>query len=92
MATIDDDPLGEVDRLVDTIRPFFAGVDPMVVGAALADLLSILLASHVIKDDADEIQRDQTDEMREEMIENFLRAVRNLTPVNEKIIHEKPKQ
>lgn len=92
MATIDDDPLGEVDRLVATIKPFFAGVDPMVVGAALADLLSILLASHVIKDDADEIQRDQTDEMREEMIENFLRAVRNLTPVNEKIIHEKPKQ
>jgi hypothetical protein len=92
MATIDDDPLGEVDRLVTTIKPFFAGVDPMVVGAALADLLSILLASHVVKDDADEIQRDQTDEMREEMIENFLRAVRNLTPVNEKIIHEKPKQ
>jgi hypothetical protein len=67
----------EVEALVEAVRPLFVGKSPQVQGAALADLLAIWLAGHVIGDDP-----SATERIREEMLEAHLIAVRALTPIN----------
>jgi hypothetical protein len=80
--------VNEVCELVDEIRPLFAGREPSVIGAALADLLATLLASHVYFDDTKQISRVETDELREALLTEHIKAVRTLVPVNEAEIHE----
>lgn len=66
-----------VDRLVGRIKPLLAGQPPELVGAALADLLAIWLASHVFID-----MPDTTDAMREALLVAHIDKVRELIPVN----------
>jgi len=67
----------EVEALVEAVRPLFAGKRPGIQGAALADLLAMWLAGHVIRDDPEASER-----LREQMLELHLRAVGALVPVN----------
>ena len=64
------DPVEQVIELVAKIRPILAGNPPWIVGAVLADLLSIFLAGH-------------REPMREGLIEEHLKTVRGLIPINE---------
>jgi hypothetical protein len=59
-----------VGPIVDAIRPLLAGKDPAIQGAVLADLLAIFLAGH-------------HPELREDILELHIDAVRELIPVNE---------
>jgi hemerythrin len=64
-------------ELVERVRPLFAGQDPAVVGAALADLTAIWLASHVVRGDPKE-----TDALRGRLMLAHMQAVRALTAIN----------
>jgi hypothetical protein len=58
--------------------PLFAGQGPDVQGAALAELVALHIACHVVQ--GDEVQ---TAQMREVMLELFVGTVKKLVPVLE---------
>jgi hypothetical protein len=63
--------------LREHIEPLLAGQDPPLQSVALAELLSIWLAGHVVRGDP-----DATRTMRAELLADFCFAVRQLTDVN----------
>jgi hypothetical protein len=67
----------EATRLVKAIMPLLKGRASEVQGAALADLLAIWLAGHINADDP-----ENSDAVREVILEFHLEAVRSLIPVN----------
>ena len=69
----------EVVELVQQISPLLVGKSANVQGAALADLLAIWLAGHVIRGDP-----KMTKKMREMMLKAHIVAVRGLIPLNYK--------
>lgn len=69
----------EVVELVRQISPLLVGKSANVQGAALADLLAIWLAGHVIRGDP-----KMTKKMREMMLKAHIVAVRGLIPLNYK--------
>jgi hypothetical protein len=66
-----------VCRLVEEVRPILAGHSPEVIGAALADLVAIWLAGHVVAGDI-----EATDRRRGELMLMHAQAVRHLTAIN----------
>lgn len=75
------DQAHEAVVLINRIRPILAGHPPTVQGAALADLVATWLAGHDIPGDAAE-----TRHWRAELLSLHCSAVRELVPVNAKII------
>jgi hypothetical protein len=71
----------EVAEIVERVRPILSGRQPEVVGGALADLFSILLAGHFIAGDP-----AATADLREQMIAQWLETVRKLIEPNEQMI------
>jgi len=71
----------EVADLVNEIKPILAGRRAEVQGAALADLLAIWLAGHVIFGDA-----EKTRKMRATLLAEHCAAVRQLTDLNAHIM------
>ena len=71
-------------QLVERAKPLFAGQPPEIIGAALADLVAIWLASHVYRDMPG--STDATDAMREGLLEDLVDTVRKLVPVNAAIL------
>lgn len=69
-----------VERKVREICPLLSGLGPEVIGAVLADLFAMLLAGHVGSD---------AEKCREEIIVAWMATVRDLIPVNEKMILER---
>ena len=67
----------EVVALVHAIEPLLAGRASEVQGAALADLLAMWLAGHVLRGDP-----KATEAYRETVLELHLAAVRLLIPLN----------
>lgn len=63
-----------------------AGQPSEIQGAALAELLSIWLAGHIIQGDP-----AKTDALRESLLEMHIGVVRELVPVNAELIHGEPK-
>lgn len=76
-------------KLVERIKPFLRGQGGAVQSAALADLVSMWLAGHVIMEEVDSAERPHTDAVREAVLNDFVALVRKLTPINEQIILEK---
>lgn len=78
----------EVEALSNKISPLLAGRPAELVGAVLADLLATWLASHVLADPTSDtegaINQVATNQMREQLIDLHLRAVRSLIPINER--------
>jgi hypothetical protein len=75
------------EKLVQSIRPLLAGRSPQTQGAALADLLAIWLAGHVVEGNPAE-----TDTLRDELLEAHIEAVRRLIPINSRQIHGDPRR
>jgi hypothetical protein len=71
----------EVQRLGDQIRPMLGGVDPVIQSAVLAALVSLYLAGHFIGGDP-----AATEKMREELLGEFVKLVRQLVPISERQI------
>lgn len=69
----DFDEAFAADALVESLKPLFAGHNPGVQGAALADLLAIWLAGHIIVGDA-----DATRTLRAGLLAHHCSAVRML--------------
>jgi hypothetical protein len=67
----------EVVALVAAARPLLMGKPKEVQGAALADLLAIWLASHVVRGDPAATKR-----WRAAILKLHLKAVRQLVPIN----------
>jgi hypothetical protein len=67
-----------VTGLTREIGPLLAGYPPQVQGAALADLLATWLAGHVTPD------RSSTNGLRRDILDQHLRAVRELVAENAK--------
>jgi hypothetical protein len=65
-------------KLADRIKPLLAGKGPGVQSAALADLVALWLAGHI-----DVTGALETDFLREPVLENWLKTVRELVPACE---------
>jgi hypothetical protein len=72
-----DDEAYEVEALSRALAKKLIGRSVAVQGAALADLLAIWLAGHVNLDNPDD-----SDAIRETLLEAHLVAVRALVPIN----------
>jgi hypothetical protein len=68
----------ESQAIVEACKPHFAGHDPMVQGAALADMTAMWLAGHM-----------GPKAFREVLLNDLIDTIRKLIPVNEKIIRSK---
>ena len=71
----------QVRPLVEQIRPILANNDPMLQSAVLADLLAMWVAGFSCPDDANE-----TEIWREQLLESHIELVRQLIPINARII------
>jgi hypothetical protein len=74
----------ESEALYHACRDVLAGHPAHVQGATLADLLATWLAGHRIIDNPRETKR-----VRERLIEEHLKVVRKLIPLNDKMIDHK---
>jgi len=77
-----NDPIDDVPRIVQDIRPLLDGHPPEIQSAVLADLLAIWLASHLIRG-----HPEQTDAIREKLLDLHIAMVRDLVAVNATEIH-----
>jgi len=75
-----DDLAYDAVALAARIAPLFAGRPPEVVGAALADLMSTLLAGH---------QGPGAEDLRAELLAMHIDKVLELVPLNERILQER---
>jgi hypothetical protein len=74
-------------ELMEEIRPFLIGKGPEVQSAALADLTAMWLAGMFLTDrQTGELNRRETDKMREVSLRVFIKTVKELVPVNEEMI------
>ena len=64
-------------EIVEKVKPFFAGHDPVIQGAALAELTSLWLAGHELKQRANLLEIQNT-------------TIRELTTLNAEILRGKP--
>jgi hypothetical protein len=69
-----------VELIVRTISPVLHGFTSEIQGAVLADLVATRLTGHVGPDAA---------AYREELLEQHIKTVRELIPINEKIVLER---
>lgn len=76
---IGDHRVSKVHMTVEHIKPHLAGQRPEIVGAVLADLVAIFLASHVVLGNPEE-----TAKVREDELAILLGLVRQLLPLNAK--------
>ena len=76
-----DEKADAAEALAEKIAPMFAGLDPDIIGAALADLTAIWLAGHRIVDDG-----LATAQLRDEVLRAHTRVIRKLTTLNAKIM------
>jgi hypothetical protein len=72
----------DVQALVQTLGNHLAGKSPLLISAALADLLATVLAGHIIRRDP-----TATDALREDLLEGHIALVRSLIPINAAAIH-----
>jgi hypothetical protein len=77
--------LTDIADVVARIMPLLAGRAPGVQSAILADLLAIWLAGHQVEGDA-----EKTRKLRADLLAGHLTLVRQLAPVNAKIIGTTP--
>jgi hypothetical protein len=75
----------EIARAVQRIKPLLAGRPPDMVGAILADLLAIWIAGHQVEGDA-----KSTRLLRADLSQLHWAAVRELIPINAKILGTPP--
>ena len=68
----------KAEALAKQCYPIFAGQDPNVVAAALAELLALLLAGHFVPGDPADTQA-----IRAAMLELHIETVKKLVPVME---------
>jgi hypothetical protein len=73
-----------VGPIAGRARRVLAGHPAPIQAAVLADLVSIYLAGHMIKDDEAE-----TNALREHLLELHVAYVRELLPINAQVIHGK---
>jgi len=76
------DNAAEVEAIVNRMRPALAGHPSPIQGAALADLLAIWLAGHIVPG-----KPAETKAARERLLKMHVEMVRKLIPVNEAQIH-----
>lgn len=81
MSETGDEAVARGIELAQSVRSMFAGQGAEVQGMALADLLAIWLAGHILKDDP-----EATAKLRYELLDQHIKAVWDLIPVNEKIM------
>lgn len=74
----------EAARLVNECGAVLYGQDIFVQGAVLADLLAMWLAAHVVAGDT-----EATKTIRENLLKAHIEQVRELIPVNERMMIEK---
>ena len=70
-----------VSLLVEEVMPLLANKPPHIVGAALADIVAIWVACHIVPGDPKE-----TDEYREMLVKHHIATLRQLIPVNAHIV------
>jgi hypothetical protein len=91
MSDLSDEDAHRAARLVEFVKPFFEGQGADVQSAALADLLSMWAAGHLFFDDDGNLDRAETDQLRETILTNVLQLARDLLPANEKMLLKKLK-
>ncbi|HEX8782631.1 MAG TPA: hypothetical protein VF764_04620 [Steroidobacteraceae bacterium] len=69
-----------IKQAQDRINPVLHGLPPPVQGLILADLLAMWLAGHFTTDP------EETDLLREELLQRHCQSVRELVEINAKIL------
>jgi hypothetical protein len=72
---------GEVRPIVESIAPLLVGKDPLIVGAALSDLVAMWIASHRIIDDSGAER-----EMHRQLWLKHCELVESLIPLNQQLL------
>jgi hypothetical protein len=77
----------EAQPIITAMRPMLAGRGPLVQSMILADLTSMWLASHLATDrTTGEVSDEETQKIREDIFQNYIQLVRQLTVVNHDIV------
>ena len=76
MSSTRDELFDEIGPLIEQISILLHGRGPELQGAALADLVAMLFAGH-------------HPALRDEFIDNWVKCMRDLIPVNEAIIFDR---
>lgn len=72
--------------LMALIKPILAGNDPEVISWTLAELTAMNIAGHIIQYDG--VRQDkETEELRADVLNIFMEAVRKLIPVIDSMPH-----
>jgi hypothetical protein len=79
MSTASEDTI-KAAKLAGRAKKLFAGQGSVVTGAALAELVALHLAGHIVPDDPEE-----TKEIRDGLLKAFIYTVEKLTPVLEQM-------
>jgi hypothetical protein len=72
-----------IAEISSAIMPMLKGKGPAIQTAVLGDLISMCLAGHFMLDDANQINREATEAMREEILQGIVGLARDLIPANE---------
>jgi hypothetical protein len=78
--------------IADRIKPLLAGLPPPIQGAVLAELLSIYLAGHVHIGVDGHADFAATAQMREQLLAEHIKVVRDLIGINEAIMTNAPRR
>jgi hypothetical protein len=79
-------------KLANRIKPVLEGHEPELIAATLAELLSTLLAGHFVLADDGKPDIFETHKLRETLLTEHIKAVRELIPVNEAILTGAPRR
>lgn len=78
--------IARAEKLSLACQDVLRGHDRLVQGAALAVLVSLWLAGHLVPDEIGKAERPETAKIRDELLASWLDAVRLLVPESEKEI------
>ena len=78
--------IARAEKLSLACQDVLRGHYPIVQGAALAVLMSLWLAGHLVADEIGKAERPETAKRRDDLLAGWLDAVRLLVPESEKEI------
>lgn len=81
MFDIREATMTEADSVTEQIRPLLAGRGPVVQSVILADLTAAWIAGHLLHDGG-EVEARETAKLRDDILDHYVRLVRQLIPLH----------
>jgi hypothetical protein len=91
MYNISDEQMVEADTITEQIRPLLQGRGAVIQSIILADLTAAWIGGHLLHENG-AVDPASTASIREDILSNFLRLVRQLVPYHHARIMEANKE